>query len=154
MKLPLFFLLVAATAVGCNSSSGPVLAPNVTAAQQRSACESMGFSFPLETQFLLYHRASDEPGLLPAPDDSVHLKVELPSAVAMKMLSEAPFASAKWQATVREVRDVPDWKVWKPSDVKKFRSAQIPLPNAQYLNVLVDEDREERTILYLMWFET
>ena len=154
MKPPLFFLLVAATAVGCTSSSGPVLAPNVTAAQQRSACESMGFSFPPETQFLLYHRASDEPGLLPAPDDCVHLKVELPSAVVMKMLSEAPFASAKWQATVREVRDVPDWKVWKPSAVKKFRSAQIPLPNAQCLNVLVDEDREERTILYLMWFET
>ena len=70
------------------------------------------------------------------------------------MLSEAPFASAKWQATVRDLRDVPDWKVWKPSAVKKFRSAQIPLPNAQCLNVLVDEDREERTILYLMWFET
>ena len=76
--------LVAAVAIGCMGTSGPTVSPHVSAAQQSSASASMGLSFPPETRFLLYHRASEKPGLVPGPDDTVHLKIELPSAVAAK----------------------------------------------------------------------
>lgn len=147
------FLFIAAIAVGCSSSHTPTLAPNVTAAQQRSASLSMRISFPQETEFLLYHRASDKPSLLPLPDDVVHLKVALPSVVAEKLLTEPPFASAKWETTVRHVRDSPNWKAWRPSRVKKFRSAEIQLPTLHWLRVSVDEDRKEQTIVYLEYRE-
>jgi hypothetical protein len=38
--------------------------------------------------------------------------------------------------------------------VKKSRSSQIALPKGEALNVLVDEDRPDKTIVYLVWFET
>lgn len=114
----------------------------------------MGFSFPQETQFLFYHRRKEKQSLMPAPDDCVHLKIELPFDAATKMLSEAPFASAKWDALIPVESDAPDWKEWKPSSIKKYRSSQIELPNGRFLKVVVDEDRKEQTIVYLCWFET
>lgn len=154
MKRLLAISVVAASAFGCAGPSGPALAPNVTAAQQHSASESMGISFPPETQFLLYHRETEEPSLLPVPDDCVHLKLQLPSAVASKMLAKAPFDAADWGVNARHVNDVPAWKDWRPSHVTRFRSAQIPLPQAECLNVLIDDDNEETKVVYLIWFET
>jgi len=117
----------------------------------------MGISFPPETQFLLYHRLSEEPSLLPTPDDTVHLKIELPSAVAKKLLEEQPFASAEWGSTQRRIENIPTgpaWREWKPSQVKKFRSTQIELPHGRYLTVLIDDDGEEKLVAYLVWSET
>jgi hypothetical protein len=146
--------LVAAVALGCMGSSGPTVSPHVSAAQQSSASASMGISFPPETQFLLYHRASEEPALVPGPDDTVHLKIELPSAVAAKLLAAHPFNDARWDASAKLIADVPDWREWKPSTVKKSRSSQIALPRGEALNVLVDEDDPDKAIVYLVWFET
>jgi hypothetical protein len=38
--------------------------------------------------------------------------------------------------------------------VKKFRSSQIAFPKGEALEVLVDEDDPDTTIVYLLWFET
>ena len=146
--------LVAAVAIGCMAASGPTVSPHVSAAQQSSASASMGLSFPPETQFLLYHRASEQPGLVPGPDDTVHLKIELPSAVAAKFLAARPFSEATWNAGAKLIADVPDWREWQPSTVKTSRSSQIALPKGEALNVLVDEDHPDKTIVYLVWFET
>lgn len=146
--------LVAAVAIGCMGTSGPTVSPHVSAAQQSSASASMGLSFPPETRFLLYHRASEKPGLVPGPDDTVHLKIELPSAVAAKFLAAHPFSEATWNAGTKRITDVPDWREWQPSTVKTSRSSQIALPKGEALNVLVDEDRPDKTIVYLVWFET
>jgi hypothetical protein len=150
--LALLLMLIAVSVVGC--SGGPVRGAKITAARQSSASKAMGISFPPETKFLLYHRASDEESFLPAPDDFVHLKIELPAAVATKLLAEKPFAAAEWDTSLRAVNDSSQWHDWKPEAVKKFRSAQIELPHAQALNVLVDEDDKERTIIFLQWFDT
>lgn len=146
--------LVAAVAIGCTGTSGPTVSPHVSAAQQSSASASMGLSFPPETRFLLYHRASEKPGLVPAPDDVIHLKIELPPAAAATFLAARPFVDAKWDSRARLISDVPEWREWQPSAVKKSRSSQIALPKGEALNVLVDEDRPEKTIVYLVWFET
>lgn len=146
--------LVAAVALGCTSASGPTVSPHVSAVQQASAAASMGLSFPPDTKFLLYHRASEEPGLVPGPDDAVHLKIELPAALAAEFLSVGPFSDARWDATATSITDVPGWRAWKPSAVKKFRSSQIAFPMGEALEVLVDEDDPDTTIVYLLWFET
>ena len=148
------FSLIAVVGLGCVGASRPTVSPRVSVAQQSSAAASMGFSFPPETQFLLYHRASEELSLLPGPDDTVHLKIELPSAIAAKFLSDRPFSEAKWDMNAKLVHDVADWRDWQPSKVKKSRSSQIALPKGEALNVLVDEDHPEKTIVYLVWFET
>lgn len=147
-------LLVAAVALGCTAATGPTVSPHVSAAQQSSAAASMGLSFPPETQFLLYHRASEEPALVPGPDDTVHLKIELSSALAARFLTAGPFSDATWDASAKLITDVPGWSEWKPSTVKRPRSSQIALPKGEALNALVDEDDPEKTIVYLVWFQT
>lgn len=140
--------------MGCDAEPSPTLAPNVTSQQQSGASASMGLSFPPETKFLLYYRSSETPGFLPAPDDSVFLKIELPAPALRKFLEQAPLSSAKWSGVGSHIYDIPKWPDWQPSKVKKFRSEQFGLPNAQALNVLIDDDREDTKIVYLQWFET
>lgn len=112
----------------------------------------MELTFPPETRFLLYHRASEDGGL-PAPDDAVHLKIELPASALASFLAQAPLSSAKWTTTHSLIADVPQWPQWQPSKVQKFRFEQFDLPNGQSLNVLIDDDNDTK-VVYLFWFET
>jgi len=114
----------------------------------------MGLSFPPETRFLLYHRASDKQGFLPAPDDAVHLKIELPAPALAALLTQAPLSSANWTDTRPLITDIPDWPEWRPSKIKKFRFEQFELPKGQALNMLIDDDRDDTKVVYLFWFET
>jgi len=153
MQIRFLITLAIATVAGCSDSSSPTVTPNVTAAQQASASRSMRLSFPPETRFLLYHRVSEDGGL-PAPDDAVHLKIELPASSLAKLLAQAPLSSAKWTSTHPLLPDVPRWPQWQPSRIQKFRFGQFQLPKGQSLNVLIDDDREEPKVFYLFWFET
>jgi hypothetical protein len=144
--------LFATTLAGCSGASSPTVAPNVTAQQGASAGRSMGLSFPPETRFLLYHRASE--GGLPAPDDAVHLKIELPASSLATLLSQSPLLSAKWTSSRPLITDVPKWTEWKPSKIKNFRCEQFQLPNGQALNMLIDDDRDDTKVVYFFWFET
>ena len=113
----------------------------------------MGLTFPLETRFLLYHRASEDGGL-PRPDDAVHLKIELPASALACFLAQAPLSSAKWTSSRSLIGDVPKWPQWQPSKIQKFRFEQFQLPKGQTLNALIDDDREGPKVVYLFWFET
>ena len=112
----------------------------------------MGLTFPPETRFLLYHRAS-EAGGLPGPDDAVHLKIELPAAALAKFLSQTPLSSARW-TNRHSLSDMPKWPEWKPSKIQKLRFQHFELPKGQALNVLIDDDQDEPKVIYLFWFET
>ncbi|MFO0916504.1 MAG: hypothetical protein U0795_26340 [Pirellulales bacterium] len=90
-----------------------------------------------------------ESSLLPGPDHAVHLQVELLSAVAADFLATNLFSKAGWDANSQLAHDVPYWSGWKPLKVKKYISSQIDLPNGQVLNVLIDVDRPDKTIVYL-----
>lgn len=113
----------------------------------------MGLSFPPETRFLLYHRAS-EGGGLPGPDDAVHLKIELPASALASFLAQAPLSSAKWTSSHPLIADMPKWPQWQPSKIQKFRFEQFQLPKGQALNILIDDDHEDPKVIYLVWFET
>jgi hypothetical protein len=154
MKRLLALSLLATSLVGCFGSAAPTVAPNVTAAQQINASKLTGLSFPAETQFLLYYRASDEPSLLPAPDDAVQLKIELPASAAAELLAQAPLSSAAWESHHPLITDQPTWPDWRPSKIRRFRFAQFQLPKAQVLSVLIDDDRDDIKVVYLEWFET
>jgi hypothetical protein len=151
MRLPILIFAIAALA-GCSDSSTPTVAPNVTAQQQASAAKSMGLTFPPETRFLLYHRASKDGGL-PGPDDAVHLKIELPASAMANFLAQAPLSSAKWRSS-HSLTDMPKWPQWQPSKILNFRFEQFQLPKGQALNVLIDDDKDDPKDVYLFWFET
>jgi|GEM_PF-2763967 len=153
MRLLITITLAIATVAGCSDGSSPTVAPNVTAQQQASASRSMGLTFPPETRFLLYHRASEDGGL-PGPDDAVHLKIELPASALTNLLAQAPLSSAKWTSSHSQITDMPKWPQWQPSRIQKFRFEQLRLPKGQVLNVLIDDDREDPKVVYLFWFET
>ena len=139
---------------GCSDDASPAIAPNVTAQQQAIASQSTGLSFPPQTQFLLYHRASDARGLIPSPDDAVHLKIELPAAALAGFLDQPPLSSADWTSNIHPIADLPKWPGWRPSGISKFRFDQFQLPKGQCLDVLIDDDREDTKVLYVIWFET
>ena len=142
-----------AAIAGCSGGSSPTVAPNVTTQQQASASKSMGLTFPKETHFLLYHRASEDGGL-PGSDDAVHLKIELPASALATFLAQEPLSSAKWTSSNALITDVPKWSEWQPSRIKKFRFEQLLLPKAQALNVLIDDEKDGPKVVYLFWFET
>ena len=99
----------------------------------------MGLAFPSETQFLLYHRAS-ESGIIRGPDDAVHLKIQMPSSVMEDFISQEPLSTAQWGNSFPQIHDNPNWPQWQPSKIKKFRFQQFQLFNSQALNVLIDEN--------------
>lgn len=144
--------LFAILASGCSARTS--VAPQVSVEQQAAASRAMGLSFPPETKFLFYHRESDHPGLLPAPDDMMYLKIELPASALPKLLAQAPLSSGEWSSTRPEIYDMPNRPEWRPSQIKKYRSRQFRLPDAEGLNALIDEDQEATKVVYLMWFET
>ena len=145
--------MVIALSFGCSLPLGQRITPRVTAEQQKVVSARMGISFPPETRFLLYHRCEDQPSRLPSPDDCIYLKIELPSSVAAGMLRKKTFAQANWSRTIRDVDDRPGLTEWQPSNVNRFKSAQIDLAESSALNVLVDEGHGKKTLVYLEWFE-
>jgi hypothetical protein len=149
----LILILAMLTLAGCTDGATPTVAPNVTAQQQASAAASMGLTFPPETRFLLYHRASEDAGL-PGPDDAVHLKVELPASAMANFLAQAPLSPAKWTSSHPLITNMPKWPQWQPSKIQKFRFAQFQMPKGQWMNVLIDDDKADLKVVYLVWFET
>ncbi|MFT3786764.1 MAG: hypothetical protein QM770_11455 [Tepidisphaeraceae bacterium] len=139
--------------LGC-SDDGATLAPNVSAEQQAVASRMMGLKFPPETRFLFYHRAKEDRDLLPAPDDSLHVKIELRGPALTTFLSQPPLNEATWKSTAVLLGDTGRWKEWKPSGVQKFRSDKFEWPKSKFLHVLIDDDREDTKVVYLFWFET
>ncbi len=137
---------------GCSGRDVPTVAPNVTAQQQTDAAQSMGLMFPPSTQFLLYHRYTG------GPDDAIHLKISLPAPALAQFLAQRLLASAQWDSARRFVDDMPSWPQWQPSKASQFRSAQLHVPKAEVLNVLIDDgaagDGGGSVTVYLMWHQT
>ena len=133
---------------GCFGGTAPTVAPHVTPQQQATAARAMGLTFPPATKFLFYLRESG------GPDVAILLKVEVPTAAMPGFLASPAFAGTAWSQDDRSVSDVSDWPAWRPSKAVKFRSDQLSLPNAEYLNVLIDDDRPETKVIFLQWFQT
>jgi hypothetical protein len=152
MRLAILALTLAGILTGCSGGDAPTLAPNVTPQQQADAARSMGLTFPAGVQFLLYKRDTG------GPDDAVFLKLAMSGPALAQFVAQPPLASVKWDSTRRCVDDVPTWPQWQPDKATQFRSAQIHLPSAEVLNVLIDDGAaagpDGSAIVYLMWFQT
>lgn len=164
-RIPAWILSISlAVVAGCSDSSTPApttspttapatTASTVPAAQQASAAKSMGLTFPAETRFAFYQRASEQ-SRMPGPDDAVNLKIELPAASLATFLAQPPLSTAKWSSDHSSMPNLPTSTDWQPSKAHKFRYQQFQLPKGQGLNVLIDDDNAETKVIYLFWFET
>jgi len=96
-------------------------------------------------------------GLLEEPggiDRAIHLKVEFAAKDLEEFVKKSPFVDSKFSTTGRLVTDLKEVSWWRPESVKAFRSAQVRLPEAKILNILIDLDRSDKVTVFLMWFST
>ena len=103
--------------------------------------------FPTGTKALGY---KEEPGL----DRSIYLKLQIPRNELSTFLNASPFARIQLDRDIKAIDHGIDEDWWRPDSVKHFMSGQALLPDAKFVDVLVDLDAKETVILYLEWHET
>jgi hypothetical protein len=143
----LILLLGIVLQMGCFSHS--TQSTVVITEEQLRACEKkMHVSFPASSQPLGIQEVT---GWL---DDQLYLKLQIPRQDLESFLRSSPFAGKELRSDRSEMFDDKNLSWWKPESVKNFKPAQAALPDAKYLNILVDLDSNDRIIIYLAWFET
>ncbi|HEY2976196.1 MAG TPA: hypothetical protein VGJ48_27020 [Pyrinomonadaceae bacterium] len=120
----------------------------ITEEQLRACGTKMHVSFPASTQPLGIQEVT---GWL---DDQLYLKLQIPNQDLESFLRSSPFAGKQLRTDRSEILDDKNLSWWRPESVKKFKSGQAVLPDAKYLKILVDLDSDDKTIIYLAWFDT
>jgi hypothetical protein len=141
-------LILVGFVAGCPDEPSPALSATITRGQQADAAITTHVAFPPGTQFLFYHRS---PGM---GDNALYVKVAIPTSALPAFLDHPTLTAAEWASEDSFVRDVSAWPQWKPSTVTKFRTAQVQLPRAEVLNILIDDGSGDPTEVYLMWHQT
>jgi len=112
-------------------------------------CSSkMHITFPKSTRALKISRITG------GPDDGIFLKIEIDRKDLDSLIKHSPFAGRELLSDRRFVLKEPTLSWWDPDSVRNYRSAQARLPDAKYLNILLDLDRDEDIPIYLQWGET
>ncbi len=112
-------------------------------------CSSkMHITFPQSTRALDIFKVSG------GPDDGIFLKVEIDRKDLDSLIKHSPFTGVELRSDRRYVLKEPTLSWWDSDSVRNYRSAQARLPDAEYLNILLDLDRDERITIYLQWGET
>jgi hypothetical protein len=119
----------------------------------------MRLTYPPNTQVLGYFHAEDPANrrfeMIPSPDDAIWLKIEMDRKDVESFLATSPFAGEPLTETDRgAIFWPPDQPWWDADRSGRFRSGQATLPQARYLNILIDLDSGERAVIYLMWHTT
>jgi hypothetical protein len=108
----------------------------------------MKLEFPADTKVIGFHEIT---GWL---DDSIYLKVQIPREEVNAFLSRSPFANIALRNDRRFVTEFPEFDWWRSEAVREYKSEQASLPDAKYLDILVDYDRKDIVDIFLVWFET
>jgi hypothetical protein len=112
-------------------------------------CSSkMHITFPKSTRALEIYKVTG------GPDDGIFLKIEIDRKDLDSLLKLSPFADLELRSDRRFVLKEPTLSWWDPDTVRNYRSAQAGLPDAKYLNILLDLDRNDGITVYLQWGET
>jgi len=112
-------------------------------------CSSkMHITFPKSTRALKIFKVTG------GPDDEIFLKIEIDRKDLDSLIKNSPFAGQELRSDRRFVLKEPNLSWWDPDSVRNFRSAQARLPDAEYLNILLDLGRDEVNTIYLQWGET
>jgi hypothetical protein len=111
-------------------------------------CSSkMHITFPKSTRALKISKVTG------GPDDGIFLKIEIDRTDLDSLIKHSPFADLKLRSDRRSVlNESLSW--WDPDSVRNYRSAEARLPDAEYLFILLDLDRDEAITIYLQWGET
>jgi hypothetical protein len=81
-------------------------------------------------------------------DDMIFLTLEMKSEDVDSFIKNSPF---------RDVKLLSDRRYVDNADTRKcasYESAEIGLPDAKYLRILINHDFGQKVIVYLQWFET
>ena len=108
----------------------------------------MHITFPKSTRALKIFKVTG------GPDDGIFLKIEIDRKDLDSLIKHSPFASVELRSDRRSVLKDRTLSWWDPDSVRNYRSAQAGLPDARYLNILLDLDRDEAITIYLQWLET
>ena len=112
-------------------------------------CSSkMHIAFPKSTRALKISKVTG------GPDDGIFLKIEIDRKDLEPLIKHSPFAGLELLSDRRFVLKEPTLSWWDPDSVRNYRSAQARLPDARYLNILLDLDRDDGITVYLQWGET
>ena len=110
----------------------------------------MLFSFPASTRLLGYERRR-------GMNDVIYLKIEIATEDLRALINNSPFCNTILRSSENNpISDIsstgPTW--WKVKSVRTWKSGQVRLDNANYLNMLIDLDQKNKCVIYLEWFET
>ncbi len=112
-------------------------------------CSSkMRITFPKSTRALNISKVTG------GPDDQIFLKIEIDRKDLDSLIKHSPFAGLELRSDRRFLLKERTLSWWDPDSVRSYKSAEARLPDAKYLNILLDLDRDESTIVYLQWSET
>ena len=112
-------------------------------------CSSkMHITFPKSTRALKISKVTG------GPDDGIFLKIEIDRKDLDSLIKHSPFAGLELLSDRRFVLKEPTLSWWDPDSVRNYRSAEARLPDAEYLFILLDLDRDEAITIYLQWGET
>ena len=134
-----------------SSSSDPVPPDQVTVGQLRDFEAKSRLRFPRAVQIKFYREESG--GL----DGMIQFKLGMKNDELAELLAQPTLKHVKWQPVEAEnhvSKGQEGWPEWSPSRVKKGRRAQVDLPNAKYLHVLIDDTFKQDKAVYFTWFET
>ena len=110
----------------------------------------IGTAFPPSTHLI---RSKELHGL----DDAVFVEIEMSTTEFSTWLQESPFAPKHIAATNRDPFHVWDAVLpeeWTKPRITNWQVGQVRLPNAKYLNILIDYDKVDKIRVFLNWFET
>jgi len=139
----------ALTCAGRPSSRTLQSSSDLVSEEDLKECSSkMHITFPKSTRALKIFRVTG--GL----DDGIFLKIEIDRKDLDSLIKHSPFAGLELRSDRRFVLKEPTLSWWDPDSVRNYRSAQAGLPDAKYLNILLDLDRDEGITVYLQWGET
>jgi hypothetical protein len=145
-------LIFVASSVACTGKSfvgSPQSRTDAVTKEDLKECSSkMNTTFPESTRPLNIYKVT---GWL---DDSIYLKIEIDRKDLDALIKNSPFADIELRGDRKYVLKERTLSWWDPEGVIKYKSAQAGLPDAKYLNILLDLDRSETVTVYLQWNET
>ena len=121
---------------------------SVSAEDLKECSSKMHITFPKSTRALNIYKVTG------GPDDQIFLKIEIDRKDLNSLIKNSPFAGQELRSDRRFMLKERTLSWFDPDSARNYKSAQARLPDAKYLNILVDLDRDEGTTIYLQWGET
>lgn len=144
-------ILICSLCTSCRDRSVHVTDPNEAKLKLAEFGKKMYIDFPPSTRLISYR-------WLHGLDESIYLEVQISVEELKDFLLKSPFADVKFRTNEKNrrplLRPLPE-RGWEREPVpENWRSVQVRLPNAEYINILIDMDDPSIITIYLHWGTT